>query len=73
VLSLPYRLRYQLAWNHDVCRAVVGVFVPLYSAADCIVQGAIPAEEALPVHQASVSAIHDNALVWRCGVQSRAA
>ncbi len=27
VLSLPYRLRYQLAWNHDLCRAVVGVFV----------------------------------------------
>ena len=21
VLSVPYRLRYQLAWNHDVCRA----------------------------------------------------
>ena len=27
VLSLPYRLRYQLAWDHDLCRAVVGVFV----------------------------------------------
>ena len=27
VLSLPDRLRYQLAWNHDLCRAVVGVFV----------------------------------------------
>lgn len=27
VLSLPYRLRYQLAWNHDVCRGVVGVFI----------------------------------------------
>ena len=27
VLSLPYRLRYQLAWNHDVCRGVVAVFV----------------------------------------------
>lgn len=27
VLSLPYRLRYQLAWNHDVCREVVAVFV----------------------------------------------
>jgi hypothetical protein len=27
VLSLPYRLRYQLAWNHDVCRSVVAVFV----------------------------------------------
>jgi hypothetical protein len=25
VLSLPYRLRYQLAWDHDLCRAVVGV------------------------------------------------
>jgi hypothetical protein len=27
VLSLPYRMRYQLAWNHDVCRGVVAVFV----------------------------------------------
>ena len=27
VLSLRYRLRYQLAWNHDVCRGVVAVFV----------------------------------------------
>jgi hypothetical protein len=27
VLSLPYRLRYQLAWHHDVCRGVVAVFV----------------------------------------------
>jgi hypothetical protein len=25
VLSLPYRLRYQLAWDHDLCRAVAGV------------------------------------------------
>ena len=27
VLSLPYRLRYQLAWDHDLCRAVVAVFL----------------------------------------------
>ena len=27
VLSLPHRLRYVLAWNHDLCRAVVGVYV----------------------------------------------
>jgi hypothetical protein len=27
VLSVPYRVRYVLAWNHDLCRAVVGVFV----------------------------------------------
>ena len=27
VLSLPYRLRYQLAWNHDLCRGVVAVFL----------------------------------------------
>jgi hypothetical protein len=27
VLSLPHRLRYQLAWNHDACKAVAGVFV----------------------------------------------
>jgi hypothetical protein len=26
VLSLPYRLRYLLAWNHELCRAVLGVF-----------------------------------------------
>jgi hypothetical protein len=26
VLSLPYRLRYLLAWNHDLCRAVLGVY-----------------------------------------------
>ncbi len=24
VLSLPHRLRYRLAWDHDLCRAVVG-------------------------------------------------
>ena len=27
VLSLPLRLRYLLAWNHDLCRAVVAVYV----------------------------------------------
>lgn len=27
VLSLPYRLRYVLAWDHDLCRAVVAVYV----------------------------------------------
>jgi len=27
VLSLPYRLRYLLAWDHDVCRRVVAVHV----------------------------------------------
>lgn len=27
VLTLPHRLRYTLAWNHDLCRAVVGVYV----------------------------------------------
>jgi hypothetical protein len=27
VLSLPYRLRYLLAWDHELCRTVVGVFV----------------------------------------------
>jgi hypothetical protein len=26
VLSLPYQLRYLLAWNHELCRAVLGVF-----------------------------------------------
>ena len=27
VLSLPHRLRYLLAWDHDLCRAVAGVCV----------------------------------------------
>ena len=27
VLSLPHRLRYLLAWDHDLCRAVAGVYV----------------------------------------------
>jgi hypothetical protein len=27
VLSLPYGLRYQLAWDHDLCREVVGVLL----------------------------------------------
>ena len=27
VLSLPHRLRYRLAWDHDLCRAVVGAFM----------------------------------------------
>ena len=27
VLSLPHRLRYQLAWDHDLCRAVVAVYL----------------------------------------------
>ena len=27
VLSLPHRLRDRLAWDHDLCRAVVGAFM----------------------------------------------
>jgi Putative transposase len=27
VLSVPYRLRYRLAWDHDLCRAVAGVLI----------------------------------------------
>jgi hypothetical protein len=27
VLSLPHRLRYLLAWDHDLCRAVVAVYL----------------------------------------------
>jgi hypothetical protein len=27
VLSVPHRLRYRLAWDHDLCRAVAGVLV----------------------------------------------
>jgi hypothetical protein len=26
VLALPYRLRYRLAWDHALCRAVLGVY-----------------------------------------------
>ena len=26
VLTLPYRLRYRLAWDHEWCRAVLGVY-----------------------------------------------
>jgi hypothetical protein len=28
VLTLPYRLRYRLAWDHALCRAVLGVYAP---------------------------------------------
>ena len=27
VLSFPHRLRYLLAWDHRLCRAVLGVFI----------------------------------------------
>jgi hypothetical protein len=27
VLSLPHRLRYRLAWDHDLCRRVAAVFL----------------------------------------------
>jgi len=27
VLILPHRLRYLLAWNHALCRAVLGIYV----------------------------------------------
>jgi Putative transposase len=27
VLTLPHRLRYQLAWDHDGCRTVAGLFL----------------------------------------------
>jgi hypothetical protein len=26
VLTMPYRLRYQMAWNHGLSRAVLGVY-----------------------------------------------
>lgn len=26
VLTVPFRLRYRLAWDHDLCRAVAGIF-----------------------------------------------
>jgi hypothetical protein len=27
VLTVPHRIRYVLAWDHALCRAVVGVFI----------------------------------------------
>ena len=27
VLSLPHRIRYLLAWDHELCRAVVAVYL----------------------------------------------
>jgi hypothetical protein len=27
VLTVPHRLRYLMAWDHRLCRAVLGVFV----------------------------------------------
>ena len=27
VLTLPHRLRYALAWDHELCRAVLAVFI----------------------------------------------
>ena len=31
VLTLPYRLRYRLAWDHALCRAVLGVYARVLS------------------------------------------
>jgi len=33
VLTLPFRLRYRLAWDHDLCRMVAGIFVRAVMAA----------------------------------------
>ena len=27
VLTMPYRLRYMLAWDHKLCRTVLGVYI----------------------------------------------
>jgi len=27
VLTMPYRLRYMLAWDHELCRAVLGIYI----------------------------------------------
>ena len=35
VLTLPYRLRYLLAWNHELCRAVLGVYARALLAFHC--------------------------------------
>ena len=42
VLSLPYRLRYQLAWDHELCRSVVAVFVRACSASCALARSATP-------------------------------
>jgi len=44
VLSLPYRLRYLLAWDHDLCRTVVRVYVARSSAFCVRVRGACLAD-----------------------------
>ena len=35
VLSLPYRLRYLLAWDHGLARAVLGVYLRVSSLSPC--------------------------------------
>lgn len=35
VLSLPHRLRYLLAWDHDLCRAVVAAYLRGADARNC--------------------------------------
>ena len=45
VLTVPYRLRYQMAWNHGLSRAVLGVYTRVLGD----VTRAAPGSAALPV------------------------
>ena len=63
VLTLPYRLRYALAWDHRLCRAVLGVFiedaegpgrfVPLRAGIETVILGIFLAPPALLLDIAS--------------------
>jgi transposase-like zinc-binding protein len=54
VLSLPYRLRYLLAWDHALCRAVTGVFVrALFGSLRRRARRAGPAEGAVGLWRSS--------------------
>lgn len=59
VLSLPYRLRYLLAWDHDLCRTVVRVYVRAVLGYCERVRGApaSPTVEAAPSRSFSGSAV----------------
>jgi len=53
VLTMPYRLRYQMAWNHGLSRAVLGV----YAARWATVYARAPGSAALRVADGMVTAL----------------
>ena len=71
VLSLPHRLRYLLAWDHQLCRAVTGVAVQtvlgfLSVAPDvtaCPTAGAVPSRSSSVFGGALNLNVHLHALV----------